>query len=63
MIESVAVSFLFSYLSLWLALAYDALASLYNRLYEQFTEASGVSEDAPSSDSEEASADEMPDVQ
>ena len=47
-VEIVAVSFLFAYLALWLALVYDALAALYNNLYEQITQTSDTSEEAPS---------------
>lgn len=47
-LDSVAASFISSYCALWLALLYDTLATLYNKLYEQIsyspgsTEASGV---------------------
>ena len=33
-IESVSISFISSYLALWLSLLYDYLATLYNQLYE-----------------------------
>ena len=60
-VVSVATSFIFSYAALWLALMYDALAVLYNRLYEKLPEtddASPVAEaDAPGS--AETDADEM----
>lgn len=36
-VEATATSFALSYLSLWLVLVYDAVAGLYNRLYEQIT--------------------------
>lgn len=38
LIQSVAASFLSSYCALWLALLYDALALLYNYMYEQITQ-------------------------
>ena len=60
-LDAVAASFLFSYVSLWLALALDALASAYNRLYEQFSETPRAPEDA-ASDTDEARADEVPEV-
>ncbi len=34
-LQSVAASFISSYCALWLALLYDMLATLYNKLYEQ----------------------------
>lgn len=37
-IESVAASFIASYVATWLALVYDALAILYNYIYEQITQ-------------------------
>lgn len=63
-VESVAASFLFSYLSLWLALGYDMLAELYNTIYEQFFKTSGATENAAtdSSKATEAPADELPEV-
>ena len=36
-LPALAVSFLFSYLSLWVALLYDWLATLYNKTYESIT--------------------------
>ena len=37
LLVSVAASFITSYCAMWLCLVYDALALLYNRLYEQIT--------------------------
>ena len=36
----IAISFFFSYLSLWLSLLYDYLSLLYNNCYEQITKTS-----------------------
>lgn len=48
-IVSVAASFVCSYCALWLALVYDALATLYNYAYEKIT--NGTTESpAPGSD-------------
>ena len=46
-VDAVAASFLLSYISLWLALGYDALAQIYNNLYGKlsFSEASRAPED------------------
>ena len=41
---SVAVSFVSSYLALWLALLYDALAALYNDLYATINKQTPASE-------------------
>ena len=63
-VVSVATSFICSYCALWLALAYDALAMLYNHAYEKITD--GAAE-APASDSDEGSpaagSDAMPQMQ
>lgn len=37
-VVSVGVSFLSSYLALWLVLLYDCLTALYNKAYEKITE-------------------------
>ena len=56
LLESVAASFLSAYAALWLALLYDALAALYNRLYETLPqtpdtpEGPGAQDQAPASD-------------
>ena len=61
--EVIGVSFLCSYLALWLALAYDALALTYNKLYEYITKADGTSEDATTNNNGSPSnADEVPEV-
>ena len=38
LLVSVAASFITSYCAMWLCLAYDALALVYNYLYEQITQ-------------------------
>ena len=63
--EVMAASFLFSYFALWLALVYDALAILYNKLYEYISKTSGAPEDAEA-DGRQAPAspsDEVPEMQ
>lgn len=45
-VESVATSFIASYCALWLTLAYDAVAILYNYIYEQITKTNDTSSDA-----------------
>lgn len=50
-IELVATSFVASYCALWLSLAYDAVATLYNYIYEQITKTNDTSPDAEKSDS------------
>ena len=46
LILSVAASFICSYLALWLALAYDAVAILYNYLYDSITKTTDTVEDS-----------------
>lgn len=46
LLESVAASFISSYCALWLALLYDMLATLYNKLYEQISYSPGSTEEA-----------------
>ena len=43
---SVAASFVASYCALWLALLYDAVAIIYNYLYEQISQTQSTSSDA-----------------
>lgn len=45
-VESVAASFIASYCAQWVALIYDAVALLYNFLYEQITQNQDTSQDA-----------------
>ena len=62
-IVSVATSFICSYVALWLALLYDALALLYNSAYESISETNGASTDAEAGEGESATAstaDEVP---
>lgn len=35
--EVISISFISAYIALWLSLAYDYLATLYNKLYEHFS--------------------------
>ena len=61
--ECLAVSFLCSYAALWLSLAYDALATIYNRLYERITNhayAKSTDPETLADESPEAGADAMP---
>ena len=62
-VVSVATSFICSYVALWLALLYDALALLYNYAYESISETNGTPEDAEADKgepSEASAADEVP---
>ena len=45
-VVSLAASFILSYVAQWLALLYDALAFLYNNIYESITETDDTSKDA-----------------
>jgi len=47
LVESIAVSFICSYLSLWLTLIYDGLSALYNNMYELFTETDTAKDNPP----------------
>lgn len=61
---SVAASFILSYCALWLALAYDALATIYNHAYETITR--GTSEDSEAAAGEagpETDSDAVPQMQ
>ena len=62
-VASVAASFICSYCAMWLAMAYDAVAVLYNRIYESISKEAGATEDA---DTEQPSAsgdsDAMPEM-
>lgn len=64
-VVSVAASFILSYAALWLALAYDALATLYNHAYTQITRDAAESADAgPSAEDGPApGADAVPQMQ
>jgi len=55
-VESVAASFISSYIALWLALLYDALAGIYNRAYESITQTDGASKDDEAGQDEPAQA-------
>ena len=63
-IVSVAVSFILSYCALWLALAYDALATLYNHAYKRITEGAAEDTQAPADEAgAEAGPDAVPQMQ
>lgn len=47
-LDAVAVSFLFAYIALWLALLYDSIAVLYNMCYEKIT----PTQDTPSAEAD-----------
>ena len=54
LIVSVAASFICSYCALWLALLYDAVATLYNYLYDSITTKTDTAEDPVEADAAEA---------
>lgn len=56
---SVAVSFVFSYLALWMSLLYDIAAGYYNKLYETISKTPDASETSFDSDTEETCSDEV----
>lgn len=63
LVLSVATSFIASYCALWLTMLYDALALLYNYIYEQITKTQGTSEASERASSpadSEADSDEVP---
>ena len=64
-VTSVAASFILSYCALWLALAYDALATLYNHAYETITRGTQEPETEAGSDEAgtETGADAVPKMQ
>lgn len=50
-LDSVFVAFLSSYAALWLAMLYDAVAIVYNHVYEKITsKETAAAEDEPGSD-------------
>ena len=53
-IESVAASFISSYVALWATLIYDALSVLYNEIYELFTQTTDTAETSGPPDPTEA---------
>jgi len=55
-LESVAASFICSYVALWMTLVYDALTVLYNNIYELFTE-TGADKDSPEAKTETGDSD------
>ena len=71
LLPSVAVSFGSSYAAMWLALALDALAVIYNKAYEKITKNPGAAESADPEGSsgsgqdglEAGPADEVPQMQ
>lgn len=64
LLESVAASFVSAYAAVWLSLAYDGLAVLYNRIYESFTPKPGTPEvaEARTDEDEAVGADEVPEM-
>lgn len=62
-IVSVAVSFILSYCALWLALAYDALANLYNHAYETITRGTPQDTEAGPDENDPESPDAVPQMQ
>ena len=58
LVETVAVSFLSAYASLWLSRLCDELTILYNRLYENITTTEGASADTEATDDEAAAAED-----
>ena len=57
-IQSIAVSFIISYISLWAALLLDALTILYNMLYEKITRNQRTAdEERPEADKEGTASD------
>ena len=63
-IEAVATSFVCSYCALWLALAYDALATLYNYAYKTITRGAAEDTQAPAGEAgPEAGPDAVPQMQ
>lgn len=61
-VQAVAASFVSSYCAMWAALVYDAMALLYNRIYEKITETDDTPA-AESPDTEDAGADEVSQMQ
>lgn len=62
-IEAVAASFVCSYCALWLALAYDALANLYNHAYETITRGTPQDTEAGPDENDPESPDAVPQMQ
>ena len=61
-VHSIAASLVASYCALWLVMLYDALALLYNYIYEQITKNNDTSQDSKATGSAkepEAPADEV----
>ena len=54
-LESVAASFISSYVALWLSLLYDVLAAEYNKIYESITQTTDTSSAEAQSDADKAS--------
>ena len=62
-VQCIAVSFLCSYAALWLTLAFDALSTLYNRIYERITNLADTESTDPETltdEDSEAGADALP---
>ena len=63
LLESVAASFLSAYAAVWLALVYDALAALYNSIYETIQEPDTPEGPGPDEIHEAADTDEVSKMQ
>ena len=59
-VQCVAASFICSYAALWLALLYDCLAALYNRIYDKITNQTDTEDSGSADDSEAGAADAVP---
>ena len=62
-VTSVAASFILSYCALWLALIYDALATLYNYAYETITRGTAQDPDADPDGGDPEGPDGVPQMQ
>ena len=62
-VTSVAASFILSYCALWLALIYDALATLYNHAYETITRGTAPDPDADPDGNDPEGPDGVPQMQ
>ena len=62
-LESVAASFVSAYAALWLSLLYDAVALVYNRLYDKITETTDTNQETGPDPSEAGSTDAVQKMQ
>lgn len=56
-VECITVSFVCSYAAMWLALFYDFLATIYNKIYATITQNTDTEEDSDGPDKTETDAD------